>query len=263
MSGNRHNVGLTVFVIAVYCFILIPLLIVIPISFNSTDAFDLPVHGLSFRWYWALYNSREFTKSLVDVSLVAGLFTMVSATLLGTLSALALVRCRFPGSNILEAFFLTPLIIPHILLGAAIYLYFSRLGFSASMVTLILGHILIATPYVIRSVTAGLVGLDRSIEEAAINLGANRWRTFFLVVVPQIKSSLVSGAIFAFIISFSDINIALFLSGPNTTTLPVHLFSQIQWESDPSIAAAATIQIAVIVMVIVFLRKLFKPRIVV
>jgi putative spermidine/putrescine transport system permease protein len=260
MRATRHGSLLTAFVMLVYAFILLPLVLVIPVSFSATSNFDLPTHGLSLRWYAALLNNRDFIHSLVNVSLVAGVATILCATTLGTLSAIAIVRCRFPGKNALEGLFLTPLIVPHILLGASLYLYFSRLGLNASMVTLILGHVLIATPYVIRNVTAGLVGLDRSIEEAAVNLGASRIRAFLLVAVPQMKSSLVSGAVFAFIVSFSDINIALFLSGPNTTTLPVYLFSQIQWESDPSLAAASTVQMALVVLLILILRKVFQLR---
>jgi putative spermidine/putrescine transport system permease protein len=260
MSRKRRSRFLTAFVICVYAFILLPLLLVIPVSFNTTSNFDLPTHGLSLRWYAALLGNQNFLTSLISVSLVAGLVTMLCATVIGTLSAIAIVRGNFPAKQIVQGLFLSPLIVPHILLGASLYLYFSKLGLNASMKTLILGHILIATPYVIRNVTSGLVGLNRSIEEAAVNLGAHSVRAFVLVAVPQLRSSLISGAVFAFIVSFSDINISLFLSGPNTTTLPVYLFSQIQWESDPSLAAASTVQMLVIVLLVIVLRKLFQVR---
>jgi len=248
-------------VLATYVFILLPLVVVIGVSFNPGSGFDFPPRGLSLHWYQVLLSKPDFRHSFIEVSLQVGVLAAVCATLIGTLAAIGIVRFRFPGRAALEAFFLVPLVVPHILLGAALYLYFVRLGLGASLRTLVIGHVLIATPFVIRSVMAGLVGLDPRIEEAAVNLGASRLRAFLLVALPQIKSSLLSGAVFAFIVSFSDINIALFVSGPDTTTLPVYLFSQIQWESDPSVAAASAVQIVVIALVIAALQKIFRVRI--
>jgi len=121
----------------------------------------------------------------------------------------------------------------------------------------------ICTPYVIRSVTAGLVGMDPRLEEAAMSLGATRVLAFFKVTLPLLRSSLLSGAIFAFIISFSDINLALFLSGPQSTSLPVHLFSQLQWQADPTIAAASALQIAIIGTLILVVQRIFRLRLMV
>jgi len=156
-----------------------------------------------------------------------------------------------------------PLLVPQILLGAALYLFYERLAVTASISTLLLGHLVICTPYVIRSVTAGLVGMDPRLEEAAMSLGATRVRAFFKVTLPLPRSSLLSGAIFAFIISFSDINLALFLSGPQSTSLPVHLFSQLQWQADPTIAAASALQIAIIGTLILVVQRIFRLRLMV
>ena len=248
-------------VVGIYGFILLPLIVVVGVSFNTSSRFDFPPEGLSLRWYHSLFDQPSFLHAFLNVSVAAGLVTAVVATLLGGLAAVALVRFRFPGRGFLEAFFLTPLVVPHILLGAALYLYFARLRLSASFATLVISHILIATPYVVRNVFAGLVGLDPRIEEAAVNLGASRFRAFLLVALPQLRSSLVSSIVFAFIVSFSDINVALFVSGPETTTLPVYLFSQIQWQSDPSVAAASTIQIVLVALVVAGLQKVFRARI--
>jgi putative spermidine/putrescine transport system permease protein len=260
MFARASNPFLIAFVLLAYAFILVPILLVVPISLNPHDSFAIPLDGLSLRWYAALAENQDFIHSLVNVSLPAGFVTVLCATSLGTLSAIAIVRFRLPGRRALEAYFLSPLVFPHILLGASLYIYFARLGVNASFLTLIFGHILIATPYVVRNVIAGLSGLDRSIEEAAINLGANRVRAFFLVAVPQLKSSLVSSAVFAFVASFSDVNLALFLSGPNSATLPVYLFSQIQWESDPSLAAASVVQMGLVVVLILAIRGVFRLR---
>jgi len=129
--------------------------------------------------------------------------------------------------------------------------------------TLLVGHIVIATPYVIRCVTAGLAGMDPRLEEAAMSLGASRPQAFFKVTLPLLRSSLVTGAVFAFIISFSDINLALFLAGANAPSLPVQIFSQIQFEADPSIAAASALQIAIVGGLIVLAQRLFRLRLMV
>jgi ABC-type spermidine/putrescine transport system permease subunit II len=247
----------------VYIGLLAPLVVVVAVSFGPSAAFAFPPTGLTLRWFAAFFASEAFVTSFFRVSLVVALCAAVLATLLGAAAAVALVRFRFRGREALETFFLLPLLAPQILLGAALYLFYARLALPASIWTLLCGHLVIATPYVIRSVTAGLVGLDPRLEEAAMSLGATRITAFFKVTLPLLRSSLMSGAIFAFIISFSDINLALFLSGPESTSLPVHLFSQIQWQGDPTIAAASSLQIVVIGGLILVAQRIFRLRLMV
>lgn len=206
------------FVILTYVLLLAPLIVIVAVSFGPSPNYDFPPSGFSLRWYEAFFSSREFVRSFFQVSLVLGLLSAVISTLLSTLAAIGLVRLRFRGREALEAFFLSPLFIPEILFGAALYLIYARLGVRPSMTTLLLGHVVICSPFVIRTVTAGLVGLDYRLEEAAMSLGAGKVQAFLKVALPLIQSSMLSGFIFAFIISFSDINLALFLSGPNSTT---------------------------------------------
>jgi len=251
------------FAIAVYALLLAPLVVVIAVSFGSTATFDFPPKGLSLRWYRAFFASETFVRSFFRVSQVIGLWTALVATALGGLSALGLVRFRFRGRQAIETFFLSPLLVPHILLGAAVYLYLARLAWPTSSLTLLAGHVVIATPYVIRCVTAGLVGMDPRLEEAAMSLGASRVQAFVKVTLPLLRSSLVTGAVFAFIISFSDINLALFLAGASAPSLPVHIFSQIQFEADPSIAAASALQIAIVGGLILLVQRVFRLRLMV
>jgi putative spermidine/putrescine transport system permease protein len=124
----------------------------------------------------------------------------------------------------------------------------------------LLGHIVVCAPFVIRNVMAGLVGLDPRLEEAAMSLGASRVQAFIKVALPLIQSSIISGFIFAFIISFSDINLALFIAGPNSTTLPVYIFNLLLFEGDPSVAAASTLQILIVGLLIWLVQFLFRPR---
>jgi len=259
----RSSSALLSFVALVYLGLLAPLVVVVAVSFGPSAAFEFPPSGLTLRWFNEFFASGPFVDSFFRVSLLVGLLTSVLATLLGTAAALALVRFRFFGREALETFFLLPLLVPEILLGAALYLLYARLALQASIWTLLCGHLVICTPYVIRSATAGLIGIDPRLEEAAMSLGATRIQAFFRVSLPLLRSSLLSGAIFAFIISFSDINLALFLSGPQSTSLPVHLFSQIQWQGDPTIAAASTLQIAIIGTLILIVQRMFRLRLMV
>jgi putative spermidine/putrescine transport system permease protein len=259
MSVKRPRI-LPLAVIFVYVGLLAPLIVVIAVSFNPTAGFDFPPKGFSFRWYANFFGSPAFVTAFFRVSLLIGIITALTATMIGSLAAIGLVRFRFTGREALEAFFLMPLLVPHILLGAALYLYYARLELKSSLLTIALAHLIIATPYVIRSVTAGLVGIDRRLEEAAMSLGATRVQAFSKVTLPLLRSSLLSGGIFAFIISFSDINLSLFLSGPGTTTLPVHIFSEIQWGGDPTIAAASALQIVIIGLLILTVQRIFRLR---
>ena len=259
MTGRSPAVLLP-FVVLVYIGLLAPLVVVVAISFGPSEAFEFPPRGFTLHWFSEFFASKSFVDSFFRVSLVVGLLAAVLATLLGTAAAVALVRFRFFGREALETFFLLPLLVPEILLGAALYLLYAR---QASIWTLLWGHLVICTPYVIRSVTAGLIGMDPRLEEAAMSLGATRIQAFFRVSLPLLRSSLLSGAIFAFIISFSDINLALFLSGPESTSLPVHLFSQIQWQGDPTIAAASSLQIVIIGTLILVVQRIFRLRLLV
>ncbi len=261
---NTRTPGLLLpFVGVVYIGLLAPLVVVVAVSFGPSAAFEFPPSGMTLRWFEAFFTSQSFVTSFFRISLVIGVTAAASATLLGTAAAVGLVRFRFLGREALETFFLAPLLVPQILLGAALYLFYARLAVTASIWTLLWAHLIICTPFVIRSVTAGLVGMDPRLEEAAMSLGATRVQAFFKVTLPLLRSSLLSGAIFAFIISFSDINLALFLSGPQSTSLPVQIFSQIQWQGDPTIAAASTLQILIIGLLIFVVQRIFRLRLMV
>ncbi len=249
-------------IILIYFGLLAPIVVVVGVSFNPTSSYAIPLDGMSLRWYEAFFGARAFTEALFRVSLPVAIVSSFLATLVGTLAAIAIVRFRFVARETLEAVFMLPLLIPSVLLGAALYLLFSRLNMGGGYAALIAGHMLIGVPYVIRVVAAGLVGINPALEEAAINLGCSQTTAFFKVVLPLLRSSLVSGAIFSFIVSFSDINVAMFISGPNTATLPLHIYSEIQWQGDPTIAAASSISIIVVLLLILVVQRFFRVRLV-
>lgn len=258
----RDSIHLKCAVVVIYFLLLAPLVMVVAVSFNPSSSYSVSLSGISLRWYEAFFNSDIFMRSLFFVSLPIALVSSLLATTIGTLAAIATVRFRFAGRHMLETFFMLPLLIPSILLGAALYLFFARIDFSGTFGSLIAGHMLIGIPYVIRVVGAGLIGINPALEEAAVNLGCNRVMAFFKVALPLLRSSLLSGAIFAFIVSFSDINVALFLAGTNTATLPLHIFSEIQWQGDPTIAAASAIQILLVTFMILLVQRFFRVRLV-
>ena len=260
---RRAPLWLIPFVGLVYIGLLAPLVVVVAISFGPSPTFAFPPTGLTLHWFAAFFASASFVGAFFRVSLVVGLLAAAIAVMIGTAAAVGIVRFRFFGREALETFFLSPLLVPQILLGAALYLFYARLALQATIWTLLAGHLVICTPYVIRCVTAGLVGMDPRLEEAAMSLGATRAQAFFKVTLPLLRPSLLSGAVFAFIISFSDINLALFLAGPHSTSLPVQIFSAIQWQADPTIAAASTLQIVVIGLLILLVQRVFHLRLMV
>jgi ABC-type spermidine/putrescine transport system permease subunit II len=253
---------LKIFVYAILGTILLPLLVIVGVSFNPTSQFIVVTNNWSLHWYTEFFTRSEYVNALFFVSLPLAAASALVATVIGTMAAVALVRTNIPFRDLFESAFLIPILVPSILLGTALYLFFARLDFAGTFLSLVIGHTLIGIPFVIRVVTAGLSGINPAIEEAAISLGCNRVRAFFKVVLPLLRSSLLSGAVFAFILSFSDINIAIFLSGPHTNTLPLHIFSDIQWQGDPTIAAASTIQIVVVTTLILLAQRFSRARLV-
>ena len=237
-----------------------PLLVVVGVAFNPGEQFTIePLHP-SLRWFAAFFARREYVHALFAVTLPIACMASILATIIGTLASIALVRIRVPAQTVVEAVAMLPVLVPGILLGVALYLFFAALHLGGGYLVLIVGHTLIGIPFVIRVVGAGLAGLDPRIEEAAVNLGCNRVLAFIKVGLPLLRSSILSGSIFAFILSFSDVNIALFLAGPGTNTLPLQIFSDIQWQGDPTIAAASTIQIVVVTGLILVAQFLTRRR---
>jgi len=257
---KRFSPMLKAVIVLTFAAILAPIVVVIGVSFNPTSSFSVNFGGMSLRWYQAFFAGDTFAKALFRISLPIALASAICATLIGALAAIAIVRFRFAGKELLETAFMLPLFIPSILLGAALYLFFSRFNAGGTYASLIIGHTLLGIPYVIRVVSAGLFGIGTTVEEAAMSLGCNRVTAFRKVVLPLLRSSLLSGAIFAFMVSFSDINLALFVSGPNTTTMPLQIFSEIVWQGDPTVAAASTIQIVLVSSLVLLVQKAFRVR---
>lgn len=238
---------------------LLPVAVVLAIGLSSSPTYAFPPPGLSFRWITAFFGSSAFTDALFRVSLPLALATSLAATLIGTLAAVGISRSDFPGKRLLEIVFIAPVVFPQILLGVGLFLLFARLGLSPGLATLAFGHVLIGTPFVVRIVGAALEGLDPRLEEAARNLGASPAMAFVKVALPMLRSSILSGAVFAFIVSFSDINLALFLASSDSSTLPVQILAQMQYQSDPTIAAASAVQVTLVGLLVLVAQVLARP----
>lgn len=228
----------------VYAFLMLPLLVVFPISLSSAPYMQFPPPGLSWQWYERYLDDPQWMDATWR-SLQVGGATAVLALLLGMPLSFALVRGRFRGRAILDRVALAPIIVPHMVFAVAVYGLFARLKLIGTWHGLVVAHTVLALPFVVLVVSAGLRDLDRTLEQAAEGLGAGRWQVLRRVTLPLLRPSLVSAGLLAFISSFDEVVVALFLSGANMT-LPKKMFDNIMMEIDPTIAAVSVMQILLV-----------------
>jgi putative spermidine/putrescine transport system permease protein len=232
--------GVTIVAALVLLYLVFPILVVVPLSFSAGTYLSFPPPGFSLRWY-ENFLSRSDWLGAASLSLWVGGAVMVSATALGAPAALALVRSSFPGKDLLTGFIISPLIAPVIIVAIGIYFFYARLGLVGNPFALVIAHTALAVPFVVINVSATLQGFDERLEQAAMNLGATPWRTFWQVTFPIIRPGVLAGALFAFISSFDELVVALFVSGTSAVTLPRKMWESIRFEIDPTIAAVSTI----------------------
>ena len=237
-----------------YAILLLPLLIVVVISFTSGAGVDFPPPGYSLRWFEYIAQRPEFVSGTLN-SLVLAVVATVLALVLGVLASFGLVRYRFRGKGVVEALFLAPLVVPSLIIGVSLLYFFSLLGFTDAFQRLVLAHLILTVPYTIRSVSATLYGLDPSYEEASRVMGAGSLRTFRKVVLPMIRPGIVVACLFAFIVSFDNFNLSIFLIDGNTVTLPVRIFTYLNFQFDPSIAAISTVLLVATVAVLAIAER--------
>ncbi|MBI3976649.1 MAG: ABC transporter permease [Chloroflexi bacterium] len=252
--------ALGVYAALFFVFLLAPLVVVIAVSFSNSRLMTFPPPGLSLRWYEAVLQSESFMRPAVN-SLVVALAATVGSLVIGLLATYGLVRYRFPGRDLVGAFLLSPLVVPQLVTGIALLQYFVTLGLTGSMLALILGHIVITLPYVVRTISAVLVGVDVAMEEAAQNLGAGRLAVFRHIILPLIRPGMFAALIFAFLISFDNAVISLFLATARVGMLPIAIYTYIETGLDPAIAAVSTILIVnstILVLIVYRLGRMDK-----
>jgi len=260
--SERINAGRATYLAvnaAVVFFLLLPIAIIAVFALNPTPYIAFPPVGVSLRWFVKFFASPEFMNSLW-LSLRVAAVVVVLSTVIGALAALAIARGNLPGARLLTAIFLSPLMLPAILTGLALFQVFMLADIGRPLWGLVVGHTLVAVPYVLRTTLAVLHDFDRRIEEAAAVLGAPPARVFREVTLPLIRPGVIASGIFAFIVSFDQFPISLFLVVPNSETLPVVLFNYIRFDLDGAIAAASMVSIALALAVVFALERLIGLR---
>jgi len=239
----------------VVLFILSPLVIIVGGSFTETPFVAFPPVGFTLRWYEQLTHRRDFLDSFL-ISIGLAVLCCAAAMALGVSAAIGLHRHQFFGRRLFRTFLMSPLVLPTIVTGVALLQFYYLIDLDAPMTSLLIGHVLITIPYVVRTVGAGLAGLDPSIEEASDSLGAGGLRTLLKVTLPGIAPSIMAAMIFVFITSFDQATISIFLSGPDFMPLPVRIYNYIDFAVDPMVAAVSTLLIVFAFGVIALLQKL-------
>ena len=242
------------YVAALLFFLALPILVVIPAAFAPESTLGFPPRGFSLKWFQNVVQQPQFLRAFYVSVFVAVVSTALSLVT-GTLAAFALVRYRFPGRQLLELFFVAPLVFPAIVYGIAMLMVLNPLRLTRTVLGLVLAHVVLTLPYVLRTVGATLHGVNRTLEESAAILGANRWRTFRHVTFPLILPGLIAGATFSLIISFDEFTVALFLTGPGLMTLPLEIYNYTEFTIDPTIAAISTVLIVLSVTVIMAIER--------
>ncbi len=256
--GRWVDRALYVYCGAVLVFLMLPIFVVIPISFSGSLYLDFPPRGVSLQWYRRFFGSYEWMAAAWTSARVGILATLLASTL-GTGAALALARSRFPGKKLVIAFLISPTIIPVIVIAIALYGVYARLRLVGSLTGLVLAHTAIGLPFVIVTVLATLQAVDERLEYAALSLGATPLRAFRHVLLPLIRPGIVSGALFAFVASWDDVVIALFISGTRSATLPKQMWEGLRSEINPTIAAVSSLLI-VLSVVLMLLLELLRRR---
>ncbi|MGI9333790.1 MAG: ABC transporter permease subunit [Gammaproteobacteria bacterium] len=234
-----------------------PLSIVFPLSFSDAPFLQFPPPDYSLRWFEKYFSREDWTRPTITSFQVAGV-TMVAATIIGTLAAIAIVRSDFPGKALAVGLLLSPIIVPTIILAVALYYLFAKYGLIGTRTGLILAHTVLAVPYVIVVVSAALERVDHSLEQAAWTLGATKPKAFVKVTLPLIRPAVLIASLFAFLASFDEVVIAIFISGTSATTLPKRMWDGIREEIDPTTAAVAALLIALslgLMLVVEVLRR--------
>jgi len=243
----------------VYLFVIGPMLIIIVDSLNSATSFPSPFETVTLRWYVAVLRHDEFLTAM-RISAIVAAFAATIATVLGFLAAYALIRYPLPGKNAIATFLLAPILVPQIVIGLAMLQLLALLGVQLTLAGLVAVHTVYVLPFTLRLIMTGLARFDFSLEEAALSLGAGRTRTLRHVTLPLVRSALIAGFVFAFILSFVNLPLSLFLTNPSTATLPIVMFSYMESRIDPLVAAVASMVVAVAAAITLTVERAFRLR---
>ncbi|MFO7746656.1 MAG: ABC transporter permease [Orrella sp.] len=246
----------------VLCFLMLPILIIIPLSFNAEPYFTFTEGMLAFdpaaystEWYREIFSDLKWTLSIQN-SFFIGIISAFIATILGTVAAVGLSSQVMPFKRIITALLISPMIVPLIIIAAGMFFFYSRFNLVGSYTGIIIAHAALGVPFVIITVTATLAGFDKSLYHAAVGMGASPTRAFWDITVPLIRPGVISGGLFAFVTSFDEIVVVLFLAGPEQRTIPRQMFSGLREQINPTILAVATLLILISIALLITLELL-------
>jgi len=236
----------------------LPILLIIIYSFNESRL-SAVWSGFSFDWYRQLFADKDMMKALAN-TVMLGLGASFTAAVIGTLGAVGLAKTKMPFHGVIEYLSTSPIITPEIILGMLNLAYFSLIGLKFGMLTLMIAHTAFCIPYVFMLVKARLVGMDKSLEEAALDLGASKTKAFFDIILPLIAPAIASGMLLSFAMSFDDVIISVFVTGVNTNTLPLKIYTQLKTGVTPEINALCTLMFCVTVLICILSAFLGRDR---
>lgn len=237
-------------VLTILVFLIAPTILVIVMSLADVSYIQFPPQRLSLRWYVSYFGDPQWLRATA-FSLEVAFATMIAATVVGTMAAVAFVRGTVPGSDIIRIVSVSPMIAPSIVIAVALYLVFAPVGLTSSFLGFVIADTMLAVPYVVVMVTASLEAFDVSLELAALSCGASRLRAFFEIVLPNIRPAIASAAVFAFLTAFDEVTVAIFLAGPEVQTMTSKLFENIENNLTPEIAAVSTLMVALTIVLMV------------
>ncbi|WP_271273231.1 ABC transporter permease [Aliamphritea hakodatensis] len=257
---GMHSLRLTAW--AVLAFLMLPILVIIPLSFNVEPYFSFTEGMLAFdpdayslKWYAEIINDDKWILAIKNSFLIGAAATVI-ATVLGTLAAIGLSRADMPMQRMIMAILLSPMIVPLIITAAGMYFFYTQLGLAGSYLGVIIAHAALGTPFVIITVNAALSGFDYSLVRASLGMGASPSYTFFKVIMPLIRPGVISGSLFAFITSFDEVVVILFLAGPEQRTIPRQMFSGLREQINPTILAVAVLLVVVSALLLLTIEYL-------
>ncbi len=246
----------------VFFFLIAPIIVIIPLSFNAVPFFTFTEEmlrfdpaGYSLKWYNDFFTNANW-QGAVKNSVIIAFFSTILATFLGTVAALGLSRSDMPFKSTIMGLLISPMIVPLIISAAGMYFFYSQIGLQGTFLGVILAHTALGTPFVVITVTATLSGFDQVLVRSAANLGANPTTTFFRIIVPLILPGVISGALFAFITSFDEVVVVLFVGSYEQRTIPWQMFSGIREQISPTILAVATLLVCVSIALLTALELL-------
>jgi len=241
---NITHVIAVIFIVIVIIFLVVPTLIVIPLSINTSQMLEFPPSGFTLKWYERIFTNREWIESLFN-SLSVACITSLLATIIGTIAAYSVTFGNFRGKKIVAALMITPLIIPVVMVAIGFFMIYVHWNLTGSLLGMVFAHTTLSVPFVFVTVSTSLQTVDRNLETAARGLGANQWQAFSRITLPLATPGIISGALFAFITSWDEVVAALFLTTARYQTLPVQMWTQLSERIDPSVAAVSTMLLIV------------------